>query len=181
MGASTGGPPVLKEILLLLDKSIPVPVVIVQHIAQGFLDGLVLWLAESTGWPVQVARQGERLQPGVVYFAPDHHHLAVKDGLPWLDGATPPEKNLRPAVSYLFRSLADGFGKAAIGVLLTGMGTDGAAELKMMRDKGACTFAQDEESSIIFGMPGEAVKLRAARYVMPPADIARTINQLLLE
>lgn len=90
----------------------------------------------------------------------------------------PPEHGLRPSVSYLFRMLARTFGPRAIGVLLTGMGKDGAAELKMMRDQGAVTLAQDRETSVVYGMPGEAVNLDAASYVLPPEQIAAALATL---
>ena len=90
-----------------------------------------------------------------------------------------PMNNLCPSVSWLFRSVADNYGKNAMGVLLTGMGKDGSYELKMMSDKGAITIAQDEKSSVIFGMPGEAVKLGGARYILPPEKIAEKIKQLV--
>jgi two-component system, chemotaxis family, protein-glutamate methylesterase/glutaminase len=90
-----------------------------------------------------------------------------------------PENRLRPSVSYLFRSAAHALGPAAVGVLLTGMGKDGAEELKAMKDKGAITIAQDEESSVVHGMPGEAIKLGAATYVLPPESIAEMLVELV--
>jgi len=89
-----------------------------------------------------------------------------------------PENGLRPSVSYLFRSVAEVFGKNAAGVLLTGMGKDGAEALKLMKDNGALTIAQDEDSSVVFGMPGEAVRLGAAQYVLPPGEIAALLARL---
>ena len=179
IGASTGGPPVLHTILGSLEKNLNVPILIVQHIAAGFVQGLVEWLAQSSGVPIHLATHGVRPQPGNVYIAPDGAHMVVeKSGrIALTDDA--PDEGLRPAVSHLFRSVAETFGDRAAGILLTGMGRDGAAELKLMRDRGAVTIAQNRESSVVFGMPGEAVKLEAAAYVLPPAGIAAVLDMLL--
>lgn len=178
IGASTGGPAVLQTVLANLRKDFATPVVIAQHIAPGFLDGLTKWLRQTTGRAVQIADQGEHLLPGRVYIAPDGFHMGVESsGLIFLSKDAS-EHGMRPVVSYLFRSVLRAFGRKAIGVLLTGMGRDGAEELKHMRDQGSLTFAQDEETSVIFGMPGEAVKLGAAAYVLPPEKIAAMLNEL---
>lgn len=179
IGASTGGPPVLHTILEVLPKSFPVPILIVQHIARGFAQGLADWLAHTTPLPVHVASHGVRPEPGHVYIAPDDHHMLVERSGRLLLNDDPPEGGLRPAVSVLFRSVARVHGGRAIGVLLTGMGRDGADELKLLRDHGAVTIAQDRESAVVFGMPGEAVKLGAAAYVLPPQAIAATLDTLL--
>jgi two-component system chemotaxis response regulator CheB len=179
LGASTGGPPVLQTILFRLPKDLPVPIVIVQHIAQGFVQGLLEWLNQTTGFPMHLASHGERLLPGHVYFAPDGHHIGVEaDGQAMLS-IDPPENGLRPSVSFLFRSVARNFGSKAIGVLLTGMGKDGAEELRLMRNRGAITFAQDQASSVVHGMPGEAVKLDAAVHVLSPEGIAESLRNLI--
>ena len=166
IGASTGGPIALQTILSGLAKNLPVPILIVQHIAVGFLEGLVDWLAQSTGFPVHIAADGEHPLPGHVYVAPDGFHMVVKTGNRIALTGDEPKDGLRPSVSHLFASVAKVFGQSAIGVLLTGMGKDGAEELKLMKDKGAITIVQDEESSIVYGMPGEAVRLDAASYVL---------------
>ncbi len=112
-------------------------------------------------------------------MAPDGFHLGVDVGGRLKLSKTPPENGLRPSVSYLFRSVTAAFGKSAVGVLLSGMGKDGALELKLMHDKGAVTFAQDAASAVIFGMPGEAVRLGAATYVLPPEEIAQMLNKTI--
>ncbi|MEA3187172.1 MAG: two-component system, chemotaxis family, protein-glutamate methylesterase/glutaminase [Chthoniobacter sp.] len=179
IGASTGGPPALHTILSGLKTTDRPPILIVQHIAGGFVQGLVDWLAQSTGLSVVLASDGVRPLPGHVYIAPDELHMIVeKSGLIALSDH-PPDNGLRPAVSRLFESVAEVFGPAAVGVLLTGMGVDGAAGLKQMRDRGAVTFAQDRESSVVFGMPGEAVKIGAAEHVLSPVRIAATLDTLL--
>jgi len=179
IGASTGGPAVLQTVLANLRKDFSTPVVIAQHIAPGFLGGLAKWLEQTTGRTVQIAGQGERLTPGRVYLAPDGFHMGVEQpGIIFLSKDAQ-EHGMRPAVSYLFRSVMRAFGRNAIGVLLTGMGRDGAEELKRMKDLGSLTFAQDEETSIVFGMPGEAVKLGGATYVLPPEKIAIMLSEVV--
>ena len=180
IGTSTGGPPVLHTLLANLPQNFPVPIAIVQHIAVGFLGGLVEWLSKATGVPVQVPAHGDLLLPGHAYLAPEGRHLGIDHGPRAVVVDAPPENNLRPAVSFLFRSAAAVFGSQAVGVLLTGMGRDGAAELKLMRDKGAVTIAQDKESSVVHGMPGEAIQLKGATYILPPDRIVETLQQLCL-
>lgn len=179
LGASTGGPIALQDILSRLPHDFPVPLLIVQHISAGFAEGFAEWLAKSTGYPVHVAAQGESALAGAAYVAPSNVHMRLlASGCIDLADA-PAEHGLKPSVSYLFRSLASTFGPAAIGVLLTGMGRDGAQELKALREAGAVTIAQDSATSIVFGMPGEAVKLGAAIYVLPPDAIAVTLERLV--
>ena len=174
-GASTGGPIALKELLTGLPKDLPVPILVVQHISDSFVEGFAQWLGDSSGYTVRVATDGEEARPGVAYVAPSGRHMQVRSpGLVELvDG--PKEHGVKPSVSVLFRSVAAAFGAAAAAVLLTGMGRDGAQELKRLRDGGSVTFAQDRESSVVFGMPGAAVALGAAQYVLPPQKIARVL------
>ena len=174
IGASTGGPPVIQTILTGLPKPFPVPVLIVQHIAAGFLEGMVDWLRTTTGHPVQLGVHGAPLLPGCVYLAPDGFHMGVLPGNRILLSKDPPENGLRPAVAYLFRSVAQVMAANAVGVLLTGMGKDGAEELKLLKTNGAVTIVQDAETSIVHGMPGEAIRLGAASYVLPADQIAGT-------
>jgi len=179
IGASTGGPAALQKILSALPKDITVPVVIVQHITKGFINGLQEWLSVTSSIPVMIAEQGQNLQKGIAYFAPDDFHFGVNRDLKASLYSGPAENGLIPAVDYLFRSVAENFGANALGVLLTGMGKDGAQGLKTMKDAGAVTIAQDRESSIVFGMPGEAVKLGAATYILPPDEIAVMIGKIV--
>jgi two-component system, chemotaxis family, protein-glutamate methylesterase/glutaminase len=172
IGASTGGPPVLQTILCALPRDFPAPVLIVQHIAAGFVAGFVEWLAASCRIRVQVARHGETLLPGHAYVAPDETQMRVSSDHSILLRKDPPENGLRPAVSCLFRSVAQVFGHHAIGVLLTGMGKDGAAELGQIKAAGGLAIAQSGETCVVNGMPGEAVRLEATSYVLPPEKIA---------
>ena len=179
IGASTSGPIVLQKILSRLPKNFPVPVVIVQHMAAGFVQGFTEWMGESLNVPINVAQNGEYLLPGNVYVAPDAYHIAVTGGNRVALRQEEPENGLRPSVSYLFRSVAEMYGRRAIGVLLTGMGKDGAKELKQMKESGAVTIVQDKDSCVVFGMPGEAVKLDAATYVFPPEKISEALISLV--
>lgn len=178
IGASTGGPVVLRTILSLLPKNLSVPIVVVQHIATGFTGGLAEWLAQSSGFPVHIATHGEYLLPGHVYIAPDGLQMKVEVGNRITLSPGEPENGHRPSVSCLFRSVATVLGRNAVGVLLTGMGRDGAEELKLMKDKGGITIAQDQESSVVHGMPGEAIALDAATYVLSPDKIAAVLGSL---
>lgn len=171
IGASTGGPPALLKILSGLPKNLAVPVLIVQHIAAGFTAGFVEWLGGASRFPVHIAAHGDCPLPGHAYVAPDGFHMGVSGGPRIALSDQAPENGLRPSVNYLFRSVAQVLGPRAVGVLLTGMGRDGAEELKEMKNKGAVTIAQDEASSVVHGMPGEAIKLDAATYVLPPDGI----------
>ena len=179
IGASTGGPPVLQTILSGLPKNLPVPVAIVQHITQGFTAGFTSWLSDVTGFNVCVPENGEICIPGKVYVAPDNAHMVFDYGGRILLNNDPPDNLLKPSVAHLFISVANVFREKAVGVLLSGMGRDGAEGLKMMRDMGAVTIAQDEESSVVFGMNGEAVRLGAARYVLSPEDITQMLIHLI--
>jgi two-component system, chemotaxis family, protein-glutamate methylesterase/glutaminase len=179
IGASTGGPPALKTVLSGLPKDFRLPLLIVQHIAPGFTQGFAEWLSKASGIPVHIASDGETPLPGNAYLAPDGFHLGLGKGLIIALSSDPPENGgLRPSVSYLFRSVARVLGPFAVGILLTGMGRDGARELNDLRAMGALTIAQDEASSVVHGMPGEAIKLGAAIYVLPPEGIAKFLSAL---
>jgi two-component system chemotaxis response regulator CheB len=179
IGASTGGPPVLQTILSELSKNLPVPILIVQHIAKGFIKGLAEWLGQVTGFPVHIAAHRERLAAGHVYFAPDDIHMGVESNDRIVLTKSEPNNGLRPSASHLFRSVAKAYRESAVGVLLTGMGADGAAELKLMKDNGGITIAQDKASSLVHGMPGVAIQLGAATYVLSPPEIVKTLERLI--
>jgi two-component system chemotaxis response regulator CheB len=179
IGASTGGPPAIQKILAGLVKPFPVPIVIVQHISAGFVQGLADWLTSSTGMPVRIAREGEIAQPGTAYVAADGSHMGVDSEGRILCSQEPAEHGLRPSVSFLFRSVLQSHGSQVAGILLTGMGRDGADDLKAMRDKGAVTIAQDKESSIVHGMPGEAIRIGAAMHVGDPERISLLLRALV--
>ncbi|SMP72726.1 two-component system, chemotaxis family, response regulator CheB [Desulfonatronum zhilinae] len=178
MGASTGGPPAIQQLLAALPTDFPAPILVVQHIASGFTSGFVDWLGGTIRLPVHLAGDGLPLLPGQVYVAPEGTHLLVGFRSTARLSADPPEHAMRPAVSCLFRSVARTCGRNGVGILLTGMGRDGAAELKLIKDAGGITFAQDRATSVIHGMPGEALRLDACTHVLPPQDIAATLVSL---
>lgn len=179
IGVSTGGPPVLQTIFRSLPADFGAPILIVQHIAAGFLPGMAQWLNDTTTFPTHIGRHEELALAGRAYLAPDDCHMGL-DALGRIElKEAPREDGLRPAVNYLFRSVLAARGPAAIGVLLTGMGRDGAQELKRMRASGAVTIAQDAETSVVHGMPGEAIRLQAATYILPPEKIGAMLAQLV--
>lgn len=183
IGASTGGPLALQSLLTGLPRDFGAPIVIVQHISPGFTGGLAEWLTDTSQFPVRVAVQGERLDPGQAYLAPEGSHMTVRaDGqgqcrVELIGQAV--ENGHRPAVDTLFRSVAAVVGPQAIGVLLTGMGCDGAAELRVLRDLGAITIAQTPETAAVAGMPGEAIRRGAALHVLPPEQIGGLLTALV--
>lgn len=179
IGASTGGPVALKRVLATLPASFPVPILIVQHIADGFVDGLASWLTAACAIPTEVARPGAQLAGGRAYIAPDGVHMRLAAGGRLEFDAGAPVNGHRPAVSCLFASVAVHCAGRSVAILLTGMGRDGAAELKLLRDGGALTIAQDRASSVIHGMPGEAIRCGGATYVMSPEEMAAALPALV--
>ena len=175
IGASTGGPAVLRDILAQLGPSFPLPVLIVQHMAPGFTEGLAEWLGQASGFPVAIAAHGQPLVPGRAYLAPDGRHIGVTRTLAVALTTGTPEHGMRPAVSHMFRSVPPELRPALVAVLLTGMGKDGAGELKELRDDGALTIVQDRGSAAVYGMPGEALRLGAAMLVLEPLRIGRAL------
>jgi two-component system chemotaxis response regulator CheB len=180
VGASTGGPQAIAEILAKLPRDLGVPILVVQHISPGFTAGFVEWLGQGTPLAVKLAEAGESSQPGRVYVAPDGAQMGITGNgrIRLMEEAG--EDGFRPSASYLFQSVAVAYGRSAIGILLTGMGRDGAAGLLKLREAGGVTVAQDEDTSVIFGMPGEAVRLGAAEYVLSPEQISGMIRSLVL-
>lgn len=178
IGASTGGPPVIQKILSELPTNFAPAILIVQHISVGFTKMFVEWLKVSSKLPCKIANHNESVLLGQVYIAPDNFHMQITPEKKISLTNDPTENGLRPAVSCLFRSVASSFVSNSLGILLTGMGKDGAAELKLMKDKGAITVAQDEASSVVYGMPGEAVKLSATTYVLSPDEMVSLLKNL---
>lgn len=178
MGASTGGPPVLKDILKGLPTNYPLPVLVVQHISPGFLYGMLEWMQRECAVRLRIPAHGERALPGTVYFAPDGVHMTIDPSGVLLLCHQASEHGVTPSVSVLFRSVAGSYGAAAVAVLLTGMGKDGAKEMLSLREMGALTIVQDKDSCAVFGMPGEAVRLGAAQCVLPPEGITRVLLEI---
>jgi len=178
IGVSTGGPAILKEILSNLKADFPLPILIVQHIADGFSQSLVDWLNIYSKLPVHIAKINEKIVPGHIYLAGYGEHMLVSSLRQIsLIPMSSSDKHC-PSVGKLFQSVANVYQKSAIGIILSGMGKDGVAELKIMKDNGALTIAQDKESSIVHGMPGEAIKIGAETYVLNIDEIIQTLNKV---
>jgi two-component system chemotaxis response regulator CheB len=178
IGASTGGPTVLRDILAELPPGFPLPLVIVQHLAPGFTRGLADWLAGASGYPVELAHDAQPLLGGRAYLVPEGRQVALVSGPVCRLLEAPPEHGMCPSVSHLFRAIDPELRPATAAVLLTGMGKDGAAEMKQLREHGALTIAQDRASSVVYGMPGEAVRLDAAMLVLEPSEIGKLLVRL---
>lgn len=180
IGASTGGPQALHAILTHLPPKFPVPVICVQHISEGFLQGLVDWLRSECSLPVKIAGAGEQPQPGNVYFPPERKHLELDTHGRFIYSSAPPFAGHRPSVTVTFNSVAHFYGRSAVGVLLTGMGRDGADGMQTIVSAGGITIAQNEASCVVFGMPKEAIALGAAHYILPVTEIAPLLLKRLL-
>ena len=178
MGLSAGGPQALQSVLSGLPPRFPLPIVVVQHISHGFVFGLATWLNNTTPFRFKVAEHGETIQPGTVYLAPDETHLTIHGSGKLCLVVSQPVGGHRPSATVLFESVARNFGPKAIGIMLTGMGQDGAQGLKAMHEAGAYTIAQDEASSLVFGMPKAAIDLNAVREVLSLSQIAYRLRSL---
>jgi len=178
IGASTGGPVVLQTIFSQLPGDFRIPIVAVQHMARGFVEGFVQWLRDQVRRPISVAVHGQALEPGCLYVAPDGGHMEFDSAGTIVIRKDGSDHGHIPSVSRMFHSAASVFGPAAVGVLLTGMGSDGADGLRAMREAGALTIAQDRETAVVYGMPAEAAQLNAAQLYLSPAQIVGTLAHL---
>jgi two-component system chemotaxis response regulator CheB len=174
--ASTGGPRALETVLTDLPADFPLPILVVQHIGRGFMDGLVRWLDRRAALPVKLATHGQPAVPGV-WFAPEDAHLLLEPSMTLaLDGVTDVGAH-RPSADLLLESVAASAGAGAVGVVLTGMGRDGAVGVAAIRQQGGRAIAQDEESSAVFGMPRAAAEA-GAETTLPISGIARALRRL---
>jgi|APLak6261674355_1056100.scaffolds.fasta_scaffold00100_13 two-component system chemotaxis response regulator CheB len=181
LGSSTGGTEALKSVVKGLPSNAPA-IVVSQHLPVAFSASFAKHVDESTEMSACIAKDGQLILPGNIYIAPgDRHLLVVRDGARYVcrldDGA--PVNRHKPSVEVMFRSIAQNVGSNAIGVMLTGMGADGAVAMKEMRDAGAINIVQDEATSVVWGMPGEAFKQGAAHHVLPLEKIAAQILALV--
>jgi two-component system chemotaxis response regulator CheB len=179
IGASTGGPGAVVQILNALPREFPIPVILVLHIGAAFAPAFADWLTNQTPHRVSFAKDGESLagEAGRVVIAPGDRHLAVRNGALVLTDEKE-RHSCRPSVDVLFESVAASFGAAAVGCLLTGMGRDGASGLRLIRQGGGRTLVQDEATSVVYGMPREAVLLGAAERILPLDEIGPAIAAL---
>jgi len=178
IGASTGGPRVVSQLLAKLPGDLPATVLVVQHIAAGFSVGMTEWLAHASKLPVRLAYEGQVLQPGEVLIAPDQRDLLLLPG-GRVHLSDNPLLIQRPSIDISMQAAAEVFGLRAVGVLLTGMGRDGAYGMLTIKRANGYTIAQDEASSTIFGMPRAAIQLGAACEILPAAQIAERLVSLI--
>jgi two-component system chemotaxis response regulator CheB len=182
IGVSIGGPQVLNSVFQKLPANFPIPIVIVQHMAEGFIKGFAHWLDENIAMHAKTAGQNEVLKSGTVYFAPDGHHLTVvRDGSRLKSHLmlSPPVSGFRPSATVLLESVAKVSGSRAIGGILTGMGNDGAIGLLELKNRHGTTFIQDAESAVVFGMAGVAQSLGAVGQVVKLDEIAGYLLNLV--
>jgi len=177
IGISSGGPLVLAEIFSKLSSKFPYPIFVVQHITPGFLEGMIAWLGRLSEIPIRIASDKEKALPGHIYFAPDFHEMSIKNDIIHLKKCNKNAK-ICPSVAHLYNCMTKSYAKHTIAILLTGMGRDGSYELKVLRDAGATTIAQDKESSLVHGMPGEAIKINAANYILNPEEIINVLQSI---
>ena len=178
-GASTGGPQALVAFLSALPEDFPCPVVIVQHMGEEFTAGFTHWLDGKSSLRVKMAQDGELLSPGRVFIAPGGTHLEFRGRSMLKLVGGQPENMACPSVSRLFRSAVRGYGKNTAALLFSGMGSDGVEEMRMLRELGAVTMIQDRDSSVVWGMPGEAAKIDAADFIAPPSELAEILAVLV--
>jgi len=175
IAASTGGPAALAQIISELPASTPVPILVVQHITSGFQRGLVKWLDGVSSLPVRLATDGQRLRAGEVVVAPADAHLGVSTSGSVALSGSPPIGGHRPSATHLFRSVASAYGAGVLGVILTGMGEDGVAGLRDVKQAGGLVLAQDEQTSVVYGMPGRAVAVGVVDQILPIDKIAMAL------
>jgi two-component system, chemotaxis family, protein-glutamate methylesterase/glutaminase len=178
MAASTGGPAALQQILSELPADFALPILVVQHIGSGFVDGLVQWLNAVCSLHVKRAMEGDLLAPHTVYVAPDDRHLGVSSRSRIVLSESGPIDGFRPSATFLFESVGRAFGSSAIHVILTGMGRDGVCGLKVARQCQGTILAQDQASSVVFGMPGAAIDAGLADCILPLPSIADQLINL---
>ncbi len=179
VAASTGGPAALNQILTAVPGDFGAPILVVQHISGGFVEGLARWLNDAAPLKVKVAADGESLSRATVYLAPDNRHLGVSSGGNIQLSDAPPIGGFRPSGTFLFESVAKTFGGAAIALVLTGMGQDGVQGLHAIRAEGGMVIAQDEQSSVVFGMPGAAIAAGCADWVLPLGAVANRLTAII--
>ena len=178
IGASTGGPQALHTVLNTLPADFPVPIVCVQHISDGFTQGLVDWLDSQCNLCVKLAEKGDRPSPGTVYFPPEGVHLEFDAIGHFKLSDNPAVAGHCPSVTVTFNSAAKHYGSAVAAVLLTGMGSDGAEGMRTIAQSGGFTIAQNEATSVVFGMPKVAIELGAAQHVIALNEIPQMLNRL---
>ena len=180
LAASTGGPPAIQQVLAELPADFSMPILVVQHIARGFSEGFAQWLDSTVALPVSTAQAGAPLSEGQVYVAPEDGHLGVSPTRTIEISKSPPIGGFRPSASYLFNSVAGVYRDATLAVIMTGMGSDGLDGLRAVKQCGGIVIAQDEATSVVFGMPGAALAANVVDDTIGLDQIAGRIQQLVL-
>lgn len=181
IASSTGGPAALHRVFRELPQSFSTPILVVQHISHGFIDGLARWLDRHVACHVKVAEHAEPLRGGTVYLAPDDHHLGVSsDGASILLTHSARIGGFRPSATYLFESVAAAFGPSAAGMILTGMGNDGVAGLRAVKEHDGSVIAEDESTCVVFGMPGSAIDAGLVDVVLPLPLVASRLRAMVV-
>jgi two-component system chemotaxis response regulator CheB len=175
IGGSTGAPAVLVEVLAMLPADFPIPIVVAQHIAVGFARGMVDWLDAAVPPRVKLAEHCEHPRPGTVLVGPDDRHIDISAGGRVKLYAPGDRIKHVPSITRFFASAARSIGPEVLGVILSGMGSDGSEGLLALREAGGVTLAQDEETSVVWGMPKSAKEIGAVMRVVPPATLARML------
>ena len=178
IGASTGGPSILAAILHELPGNFPYPILIAQHMSEGFVENFARWLDSETKLTVKIARDQEIPLPGIIYLAPKCSHMGLYENREIAIAPNLTLKKVCPSVDHLFHHASQVLKEKAVAILLTGMGKDGAKGLRMVRDAGGTTIAQDEQSCIVYGMPKAAVNMQAAQQQMTPEEITTLLQSL---
>lgn len=182
IGISTGGPQALHALFSRLPRNLPVPILVVQHISRGFIGGLAEWLREITGLDIKVASSGDVMKPCAILFAPDDYHIGVgRDGRIMLHEDMGGKSTHVPSIDFMMQSVAEVYGNRAVGILMTGMGQDGVKGMREIKKAGGITIAQDEKTSVVFGMNKIAIESRYADRTASPEEIAGIIAELCAE
>lgn len=179
IASSTGGPKALSVLLSALPSDFPLPVVVAQHICDGFISGMVKWLDDLSKLEVRVGQAGERIVPGTVYFSPSESHMVVAEGERIAIRKRQPKDIYSPSCNALLSTVAEVYGSGSIGIILTGMGDDGVLGMKKIKATGGVTFAQDEKTAVVFGMPKAAVESGCIDKIMPIHEMCIEIMNLL--
>jgi len=180
IAASTGGPPAIQQVLANLPTDFPLPILVVQHIAKGFTDGFASWLDSTVALPVTMAQAGVPLSAGQVYIAPEEGHLGVSRSRTIEVSDSAAISGFRPSATYLFNSVAGVYRDAVLAVIMTGMGSDGVDGLRVVKQCGGTVIAQDQATSVVFGMPGAALRAEVVDDTVGLDQIAAKIQQFML-
>ena len=178
IACSTGGPQALTQILPALPAEFPCPVLIAQHISEGFAQGMVDWLSGLCKLPVRLAAEGDFLQAGVIHISPSEYHLRITSAHTVKLVECGERDIFHPCCDVMLDSVADAFGRQAVGIILTGMSSDGVRGIARIREQGGMTLAQDEASSVVYGMNRLAIEAGSVQKILPVEAIAPTMIQL---